>query len=185
MVSAAGNQPLLSPSSRQASLILPTPFSAAASVPLEGGAPPREAGGVLRNKYGRYRDWTDQRARTTVLIFLAGVLERTNEQTLPALYKYVGRSLHASPRQLGYITLGCALLQAVCAPIGGLLGHYHNRVHVLSAGCFLWAAFAAAFAFCSSFATGAIFWSLNGLGLALLIPNAQSLVADYYRPTSR
>jgi hypothetical protein len=36
---------------------------------------------------GRYRTWYDQRARTTVLVNLAGVLERCNEQTLPALYK--------------------------------------------------------------------------------------------------
>jgi hypothetical protein len=45
---------------------------------------------------------------------------------LPFL-QYVGRSFHASPRQLGFITLACALVQAVCAPVGGLLGHYLNR----------------------------------------------------------
>ena len=36
---------------------------------------------------GRYRTLYDQRARTTVLVNAAGVLERCNEQTLPALYK--------------------------------------------------------------------------------------------------
>jgi MFS family permease len=27
---------------------------------------------------------------------------------------------------------------------------------------------------------GMLFWSFNGLGLSLLVPNAQSLIADYY-----
>lgn len=36
---------------------------------------------------GKYRTLYDQRARTTVLVNVAGILERCNEQTLPALYK--------------------------------------------------------------------------------------------------
>jgi len=90
----------------------------------------------------------------------------------PPRLMYVGRSFRATPRQLGFITLACALVQArcacharcchwpvcwhlnfvncclrvagrlcwaclnlhpgtpaqaVCAPIGGLMGHYLNR----------------------------------------------------------
>lgn len=126
-----------------------------------------------------------------MLVNAAGVLERCNEQTLPALYKvggraaeqggcvwglgragassglaqaprtgglptllppslapshstappplhppqYVGRSFRASPRQLGFITLACALVQAVCAPLGGLAGHYLNRCDWLRLPC--------------------------------------------------
>lgn len=44
-----------------------------------------------------------------------------------SLVQYIGRSFKASPRQLGFVTLACALVQAVCAPIGGLVGHYANR----------------------------------------------------------
>lgn len=44
---------------------------------------------------------------------------------------------------------------------------------------------AVAFAMCNSVTTGAIFWAFNGVGLALLIPNAQSLIADYFKPVSR
>jgi len=169
------NQPLLARETSQ----LFTPFGDRAQ------QPPRAAGGVLRDKYGKYRTLYDQRARTTVLVNLAGILERSNEQTLPALYKYVGRSFKATPRQLGLVTLGCALVQAVTSPIGGLLGHYFNRVIILSIGCFIWAAMAAAFAMTHSVATGALFWAFNGFGLALLIPNAQSLIADYFKPVSR
>lgn len=56
---------------------------------------------------------------------------------------------------------------------------------VLSLGCFIWAACAAAFAFSSSIAAATFFWAFNGLGLALLIPNAQSLISDYFKATSR
>jgi hypothetical protein len=66
-------------------VVLHSPFEA--GPPGGGPVPLRPAGGVLRDKYGRYRTLTDQRARTTVLVNLAGILERSNEQTLPALYK--------------------------------------------------------------------------------------------------
>jgi MFS family permease len=83
------------------------------------------------------------------------------------------------------VTLACALVQAAAAPLGGLAGHYYNRATVLSLGCFLWAAMAALFATATSLGAATALWAVNGLGLALLIPNAQSLVADYYRPVSR
>jgi MFS family permease len=44
---------------------------------------------------------------------------------------------------------------------------------------------AAAFAMTHSVSTGAFCWAFNGFGLALLIPNAQSLIADYFKPVSR
>ena len=43
----------------------------------------------------------------------------------------------------------------------------------------------AAFSLSNSVASGAFFWAFNGVGLALLIPNAQSLIAYYYKPVSR
>ncbi|EFN59499.1 hypothetical protein CHLNCDRAFT_138130 [Chlorella variabilis] len=159
---------------RSASFVLPTPFrnAAPASGGGEGGGglpPAKKAGGVLRDKHGKYRTLYDQRARTTVLV---------NPQ-------YVGRSFRASPRQLGFITLACALVQAVCAPIGGLLGHYLNRAHVMAAGCFVWGVMAIGFAFTNTVATGMSFWAFNGVGLGLLLPNAQSLIADYFSALSR
>jgi hypothetical protein len=64
--------------------------AAAAAAPLLGAAPPpspvlaagapRAAGGILRDKHGQLRSWADQRARTTALVYLAGTLERINEQ---------------------------------------------------------------------------------------------------------
>lgn len=47
---------------------------------------------------------------------------RCDEQILPAVYSFVGASFGATPAQLGYITLGRALMQALSSPLGGVAG---------------------------------------------------------------
>lgn len=47
---------------------------------------------------------------------------RCDEQILPAVYAWVGASFQATPAQLGYITLGRALMQALSSPLGGVAG---------------------------------------------------------------
>ena len=51
-----------------------------------------------------------------------GILERTDEQLLPAVYNFVAAAFDASPEQLGYLTLARALVQAAASPLGGILG---------------------------------------------------------------
>lgn len=60
--------------------------------------------------------------RTTMLVNLAGIMERMDEQILPALYNFIGLSFHATPSQLGTLTLCRALVQALSSPVGGLSG---------------------------------------------------------------
>ena len=60
--------------------------------------------------------------KTTVLVNLAGTVERLDEQILPALYAFVAQSFQASPSQLGALTLSRALLQAISSPVSGLCG---------------------------------------------------------------
>jgi hypothetical protein len=72
----------------------------------EGEAPPR----------------SPHRLRTALLVNLAAILERCDEQMLPAVYRFIGAAWGASPTQLGYITLSRALVQALSAPIGGIAG---------------------------------------------------------------
>ncbi|CAL5229213.1 g12496 [Coccomyxa viridis] len=125
------------------------------------------------------------RLRTVTLINLAGVMERMDEQILPAVYNALGKAFDASPTSLGYLTLSRALVQAFASPIGGIAGHYCNRIHVTAVGCLLWGLMTASFGFCSSVSQGIFFWGMNGIGLALVIPSGQSLVADYYSASSR
>ena len=37
----------------------------------------------------------------------------------------------------------------------------------------------------TSNAQGSVFWAVNGVGLSLVIPNGQSLIADYYEDLER
>ncbi|PSC76554.1 MFS general substrate transporter [Micractinium conductrix] len=133
------------------------------ATPEGSGAGGGEAGLAHQQPRAELAAAYDQRARTT----------------------YIGRSFKATPRQLGFITLACALVQAVCAPIGGLLGHYLNRANVMAWGCFIWGVMAICFSFTNSVRTGMAFWAFNGVGLGLLLPNAQSLIADYFSALSR
>lgn len=55
--------------------------------------------------------YLDRRSRTALLLYLASIVEKADEQILPAVYKYIGSSLHATPTQLGTITLCRALVQ--------------------------------------------------------------------------
>ena len=50
------------------------------------------------------------------------ILERTDEQLLPAVYNFVAAAFDATPEQLGYLTLSRALVQAFASPLGGFLG---------------------------------------------------------------
>ena len=52
----------------------------------------------------------------------AAVLEKLDEQLLPSLYASVASSFSATAQELGWITFGRALVQALASPLGGLAG---------------------------------------------------------------
>ena len=64
----------------------------------------------------------DSRLRTLTTVNLAAVMERLDEQTLPALYSAVSAAFQTTPAQLGYLTLCRALVQAMASPAGGIAG---------------------------------------------------------------
>ncbi len=66
--------------------------------------------------------WLRTRFVTTILVNMGNIMERADEQILPALYGFVAASFHIGPTQLGYLTLSRALVQAVASPLGGVLG---------------------------------------------------------------
>ena len=184
--------------------------------------------------------WHRARAITAVCSNLAIIMERTDEQILPAVYNFIGRTFDATPSQLGALTLSRAFAQAITSPLGGVLGerrehpltiirqlrwcangvplinlgtsqdarwskiacirppelilglwagtatclacvragHYLNRMWVVSFGCILWGVMTAAFSAAPSLNFWSMLvWSITGLGLALVIPNVQSVIA--------
>ena len=45
----------------------------------------------------------------------------------------------------------------------------------------MWGVCTAGFSVCRSLNEGYLFWAINGIGLSLVIPTGQSLIADYYQ----
>lgn len=115
---------------------------------------------------------------TLVLVNLAGIMESADEVLLPAVYKEVGEALHTDPTGLGSLTLFRSTVQSSCYPLAAYLALRHNRAHVIAIGAFLWAAATFCVAISSTFFQVAVSRGLNGIGLAIVIPAIQSLVAD-------
>ncbi|KAA8530871.1 hypothetical protein F0562_005505 [Nyssa sinensis] len=115
---------------------------------------------------------------TLILVNLAGIMERADESLLPGVYKEVGAALHTDPTGLGSLTLFRSMVQSSCYPLAAYLAARHNRTHVIALGAFLWAAATFLVAISSTFAEVAISRGLNGIGLAIVTPAIQSLVAD-------
>ncbi|CAI9116323.1 OLC1v1017438C2 [Oldenlandia corymbosa var. corymbosa] len=115
---------------------------------------------------------------TLVLVNLAGIMERADESLLPGVYKEVGEALHTGPAGLGALTLFRSMVQSLCYPLATYLAVRHNRAHVIAYGAFLWSAATFLVAFSSSYFEVAISRALNGIGLAIVAPAIQSLVAD-------
>ncbi|KAL1328099.1 hypothetical protein HN51_038032 [Arachis hypogaea] len=115
---------------------------------------------------------------TLVLVNLAGIMEKADETLLPGVYKEVGDALRADPTSLGSLTLFRSLVQSLCYPLAAYLATRHNRAHVIALGAFLWAAATFLVAISSTFLQVAISRGLNGIGLAIVGPAIQSLVAD-------
>lgn len=91
----------------------------------------------------------------------------------------------AAADQLGWITSSRAVCQALASGLGGYLGHTFNRVYVIAFGCLIWGCTTLLFSFTSNVGWGAFTWAWNGIGLSFVIPNTQSLVADYYSDENR
>lgn len=72
--------------------------------------------------YAHRQWWVRTRLITSILVNMGNIMERADEQILPALYGFVAASFHIGPTQLGYLTLSRALVQAVASPLGGILG---------------------------------------------------------------
>ncbi|MBA0859401.1 hypothetical protein Goshw_006405 [Gossypium schwendimanii] len=115
---------------------------------------------------------------TLVLVNLAGIMERADESLLPGVYKEVGAALHTDPTGLGSLTLYRSIVQSSCYPLAAYLAMHHNRAHVIALGAFLWAAATFLVAISTTFLQVALSRGLNGIGLAIVIPAIQSLVAD-------
>lgn len=58
------------------------------------------------------------KTRTTILLNMASIMEKADEQVLPAVYFFIMRSLKCTPSQLGTLTLCRALVQVSHLAVG-------------------------------------------------------------------
>ncbi|XP_038972672.1 uncharacterized protein LOC103722946 isoform X2 [Phoenix dactylifera] len=115
-----------------------------------------------------------------ILINLASIMERADENLLPAVYKEVSEAFNAGPTDLGYLTFARNFVQALSSPMAGVLALHYDRPAVLAMGTACWALSTAAVGASQHFGQVAIWRAINGFGLAIVIPALQSFIADSY-----
>lgn len=120
-----------------------------------------------------------------ILINMASIMERADENLLPAVYKEVSQAFNAGPTDLGYLTFIRNFVQALSSPLAGVLALHYNRPSVLALGTAFWALSTAAVGLSQHFQQVAFWRAINGFGLAIVIPALQSFIADSYLDGSR
>ncbi|KAJ0982659.1 hypothetical protein J5N97_010914 [Dioscorea zingiberensis] len=120
-----------------------------------------------------------------ILINLAAIMERADENLLPSVYKEVSETFNAGPTELGYLTFIRNFVQALSSPLAGILVLHYDRPTVLAMGTTFWAISTAAVGASQHFGQVAFWRALNGFGLAIVIPALQSFIADSYKDNVR
>ncbi|XP_047320155.1 putative glycerol-3-phosphate transporter 2 [Impatiens glandulifera] len=115
-----------------------------------------------------------------IIINLASIMERADENLLPSVYKEVSEAFNAGPSDLGYLTFIRNFVQGLASPLAGILAINHDRPTVLAMGTMCWALSTAAVGVSQRFIQVAFWRAVNGFGLAIVIPALQSFIADSY-----
>jgi len=149
------------------------------ALPLPPASPIRASRLVSYATAASARRWT------SVALAATFVIEKADEAILPSAYAFIGAALGATPTQLGNITLCRALTQAVASPLAGILGDRLDRPRIVAFAAILWGLMTIALGLMTSVNQAMAYAAVNGIGLSLLIPSVQSVIADYYDASSR
>ncbi|KAK9678228.1 hypothetical protein RND81_11G197700 [Saponaria officinalis] len=116
-----------------------------------------------------------------MLINMAAIMERADENLLPSVYKEVSQAFKVGPADLGNLTFVRNFVQGLASPLAGILVLHYDRPKVLAMGTIFWAISTAAVGVSTEFIQVAFWRGINGFGLAIVIPALQSFIADSYR----
>ncbi|KAG0609023.1 hypothetical protein M758_8G151500 [Ceratodon purpureus] len=125
------------------------------------------------------------RRLTLILVNLAAVLERADEALLPAVYDQVGKAFGVTPAALGTLTFIRSIVQAGASPLAAYLAIKHDRIIIIASGALAWGVATALVGVCTAYWQVAIVKAFNGIGLAMVVPAIQSLVADLHKENER
>jgi MFS family permease len=131
------------------------------------------------------KDFKKERRQTQTLINTANVIDSADGNIMAALYGPIKRRTDIGTEGLGAITTARALLQAVSSPLWGWLSDRYSRKLILGIGCMIWGIFTVIFGFLNGFLSMFFIRALTGLGLAVIFPTAQSLIADFFPKNKR
>ncbi|KAL8231114.1 hypothetical protein R6Q57_000892 [Mikania cordata] len=120
-----------------------------------------------------------------IIINLASIMERADENLLPSVYKEVSEAFNAGPSDLGYLTFIRNFVQGLASPMAGILVLTYDRPTVLAMGTLCWAISTGAVGSSHHFSQVAFWRAVNGFGLAIVIPALQSFIADTYSDNVR
>lgn len=115
-----------------------------------------------------------------LIINMAAIMERADENLLPSVYKEVSEAFRVGPSDLGYLTFIRNFVRGLASPLAGVLVIRYDRPTVLAIGTLCWALSTAAVGASQHFMQVAFWRAVNGVGLAIVIPALQSFIADSY-----
>lgn len=116
---------------------------------------------------------------------MAAIMERADENLLPAVYKEVSEAFTAGPSDLGFLTFIRNFVQGIASPVAGILVLNYDRPTVLAIGILFWALSTGAVGASKYFLQVGFWRAVNGFGLAIVIPALQSFIADSYKDEVR
>ncbi|KAI3768067.1 hypothetical protein L2E82_18499 [Cichorium intybus] len=115
-----------------------------------------------------------------IIINLAAIVERADENLLPSVYKELSETFNVGPSDLGYLMFMRNFFRGLASPIAGILVLTYDRPTVLAMGTLCWALSTGALGGSRYFSQLALWQAVNGFGLAIVIPSLQSFIADTY-----
>ena len=130
-------------------------------------------------------EFLQNRKSTQILINGASILDEADTELLPAVYAPMSKELGFSLVQLGLITAIRALLQSLSTPVWGWFSDKYSRKKILASGCLLWGVFTILMCMSDTFVDILFFRAMVGIGLAVIVPTAQSLITDYFYENER
>ncbi|KAJ0526460.1 putative MFS transporter superfamily [Helianthus annuus] len=98
-----------------------------------------------------------------IIINLAAIMERADENLLPSVYKEVSEAFNAGPSDLGYLTFIRNFVQGLASPMAGILVLTYDRPTVLAMGTLCWALSTGAVGASRYFGQVGFWRAINGL----------------------
>jgi len=120
------------------------------------------------------------------LLTVAYAIAILDRASIALLIQPLQASLHISDTQFGYLQgLAFSLIYSFLGLPVGMISDRHHRVRILIVGLVLWSLSTMACGLAGSFAELFVARMMVGVGEAVLVPVATSLIADYFPPSVR